>query len=139
MSISAIILAAGKSIRMGQPKMLMPWGNTTVLGKVIETLQPAGVEDITRLSQAAHKMMCDKSYAITSYQRYTINDVASEMLNPFNSVCRRKNHQRRQLSFVSATSPRWRKEACGRSAMHSVKTNPALSCQVIKCGADIRG
>jgi molybdenum cofactor cytidylyltransferase len=46
MNISAVILAAGKSIRMGQPKMLMPWGNTTVLGKVIETIQQAGMEDI---------------------------------------------------------------------------------------------
>jgi molybdenum cofactor cytidylyltransferase len=46
MSISAIVLAAGKSVRMGQQKMLMPWGNSTVLGKVIETLNAAGVEDI---------------------------------------------------------------------------------------------
>ena len=46
MSISAIILAAGQSKRMGQPKMLLPWENTTVLGKVIETIQHAGVEDI---------------------------------------------------------------------------------------------
>jgi molybdenum cofactor cytidylyltransferase len=46
MNISAIIPAAGKSVRMGQPKMLMPWGSTTVLGKVIQTLQAAGVEDI---------------------------------------------------------------------------------------------
>lgn len=46
MNISAIILAAGQSKRMGQPKMLLPWGNTTVLGKVIETIQNAGVEDI---------------------------------------------------------------------------------------------
>jgi molybdenum cofactor cytidylyltransferase len=46
MNISAVILAAGKSVRMGQQKMLMPWGNTTVLGRVIETLQAAGVEDI---------------------------------------------------------------------------------------------
>ncbi len=44
--ISAIILAAGKSVRMGQPKMLLPWGKTTVLGKVIETVRSAGVEDI---------------------------------------------------------------------------------------------
>src|SRR4030067_719174 len=34
--ISAIILAAGESKRMGQPKMLLPWGHTTVLGHVIE-------------------------------------------------------------------------------------------------------
>ena len=52
MSISAIILAAGKSVRMGQQKMLMPWGNTTVLGKVIETLQAAEVEDIILVSNS---------------------------------------------------------------------------------------
>lgn len=46
MTISAIVLAAGQSKRMGQPKMPLPWKNTTVLGKVIETLQLAGIADI---------------------------------------------------------------------------------------------
>jgi molybdenum cofactor cytidylyltransferase len=31
---------------MGQPKMLLPWGQTTVLEKVIATFKAAGVEDI---------------------------------------------------------------------------------------------
>jgi molybdenum cofactor cytidylyltransferase len=44
--ISAIILAAGESKRMGQPKMLLPWGKTTVLGHVISIFQRAGIEDI---------------------------------------------------------------------------------------------
>ena len=44
--ISAIILAAGESKRMGQPKMLMPWGNVTVLGHVVGVFQKAGIEDI---------------------------------------------------------------------------------------------
>jgi molybdenum cofactor cytidylyltransferase len=44
--ISAIILAAGESRRMGQPKLLLPWGGTSVLGQVIGTLQLSGVEDI---------------------------------------------------------------------------------------------
>ena len=44
--ISAIILAAGVSKRMGQPKMLLPWGKTTVLGQVLSIFQEAGVEDI---------------------------------------------------------------------------------------------
>ncbi len=43
--ISAIILAAGKSTRMGQQKMLMPWGDTSVLGKVIDTIRNAGIND----------------------------------------------------------------------------------------------
>jgi len=46
MPISAIILAAGKSTRMGQQKMLMPWGNVTVLGKVINALRTTGITDI---------------------------------------------------------------------------------------------
>ena len=54
MSISAIILAAGQSKRMGQPKLLLPWENTTVLGKVIETVQSAGVEDILVVTGGAH-------------------------------------------------------------------------------------
>jgi len=40
--IAAIVLAAGQSKRMGQPKMLLPWGETTVLGQVLDTLQGAG-------------------------------------------------------------------------------------------------
>jgi molybdenum cofactor cytidylyltransferase len=48
--ITAIILAAGKSIRMGSPKMLLPWGDTTVLGKVLSTFQAAGIDDLLVIS-----------------------------------------------------------------------------------------
>ena len=74
MSISAIILAAGKSVRMGQQKMLMPWGNTSVLGKVIETLQAAEVEDITLVTNSTTALQ------ITNYKLpITLND-GGEML-----------------------------------------------------------
>ncbi len=41
--ISAVVLAAGASRRMGQPKMLLPWGNTVVIQKVVSTLLEGGV------------------------------------------------------------------------------------------------
>ncbi len=44
--ITAIVLAAGQSKRMGQQKMLMSWGQTTVIGRVIGTLMEGGVKDI---------------------------------------------------------------------------------------------
>ena len=44
--IAAIILAAGLSQRMGQPKMLLPWGQTTVLGQVVQVLSKAGIDEI---------------------------------------------------------------------------------------------
>ncbi len=31
---------------MGEPKLILPWGNKTVLGQVVATLAAAGVEDI---------------------------------------------------------------------------------------------
>ena len=51
--ISAIILAAGESKRMGKPKMLLAWGNNTVLGHVISTFYAAGVQDILVITGGA--------------------------------------------------------------------------------------
>jgi molybdenum cofactor cytidylyltransferase len=44
--ITAIILAAGESKRMGQPKMLLPWGKETVLSHMVTVFREAGVDDI---------------------------------------------------------------------------------------------
>ena len=55
--ISAIILAAGESKRMGQPKMLLPWGKVSVLGHVISTFQSAGIEDIIVVTGGAHEQV----------------------------------------------------------------------------------
>lgn len=55
--ITAIILAAGLSRRMGQPKMLLPWGETSVLGKVLSTLNQAGVEDLIVISGGARQLI----------------------------------------------------------------------------------
>lgn len=52
--ISAIVLAAGQSTRMGQQKMLLPWGQTTVIGKIISTILEAGVHDIHVVTGASH-------------------------------------------------------------------------------------
>ena len=40
-TLAAIVLAAGLSRRMGQPKMLLPWGKRTVLGQVVSVLAEA--------------------------------------------------------------------------------------------------
>ena len=53
--IGAIVLAAGMSRRMGQPKMLMPWGDETVLGHVLSVLQAADLEDIVVITGAARE------------------------------------------------------------------------------------
>lgn len=44
--ISALILAAGQSRRMGRPKLPLPWGANTMLGEVIEAFRVSLVDDI---------------------------------------------------------------------------------------------
>ncbi|MCS6992279.1 MAG: nucleotidyltransferase family protein [Anaerolineales bacterium] len=46
LALAAIVLAAGLSRRMGRPKMLLPWRETTVLGRVAKTLAESGVQEI---------------------------------------------------------------------------------------------
>jgi molybdenum cofactor cytidylyltransferase len=38
-SLGVVILAAGQSVRMGKPKLLLPWGGTSVLAHLIEEWQ----------------------------------------------------------------------------------------------------
>ena len=77
--ITAIILAAGQSKRMGQPKMLLPWGETSVLGKVIETLQRAGVGEILVIAGAEREKI---ERIVAQYGvRSTHNPDGGEMLS----------------------------------------------------------
>jgi molybdenum cofactor cytidylyltransferase len=45
-SVGVIILAAGRSARMGKPKLLLPWGKTSVLGYLIEEWRALHVKQI---------------------------------------------------------------------------------------------
>ena len=55
--ITAVILAAGQSRRMGQSKMLLPWGEGTVLSHVISTFLEAGLEDILVITGGAREQV----------------------------------------------------------------------------------
>jgi molybdenum cofactor cytidylyltransferase len=52
--VAAIVLAAGQSKRMGYPKLTLKWGNTTIIGKVVEILTASGVNDILVVTGGAH-------------------------------------------------------------------------------------
>lgn len=46
MNIAALVLAAGGSSRLGRPKQLEPWGDTTLLGHVIRQVRDFPVEEV---------------------------------------------------------------------------------------------
>ena len=66
--IAAVVLAAGLSLRMGQPKMILPWGNQTVIGHVVSVLQTSGVQSITVVTGGTANLVetALASYPVTS-------------------------------------------------------------------------
>lgn len=46
MNVAAVVLAAGRSRRMGQPKPVLPLGGTTVLEQIVRALREGGVETV---------------------------------------------------------------------------------------------
>jgi molybdenum cofactor cytidylyltransferase len=42
---------------MGQPKLVLPWGKTTVLGQVVSTFAAAGIEDILVVTGGARQQV----------------------------------------------------------------------------------
>ena len=79
--ISAIILAAGQSKRMGQPKMLLPWGNLTVIEHVIVTFLAAGIQDILLVTGGSHERVQEvtKQYPVRNI--HNSEYVTGEMLS----------------------------------------------------------
>jgi molybdenum cofactor cytidylyltransferase len=57
LSVAAIVLAAGRSRRMGQPKMVLPWGDTTVIGQVVWVLHQSPIKDVVVVTGGARRQV----------------------------------------------------------------------------------
>jgi molybdenum cofactor cytidylyltransferase len=86
--ISAIVLAAGRSNRMGQPKMIMPWGDTTVLGKVLETLMSAGINHLLVVTGGAREQVEDLCARYALHTVHNADYAKGEMLSSLQSGLR---------------------------------------------------
>ncbi len=51
-NICSLILVAGLSTRMGTPKMILPWGTSTVIAQVVRNHLAAGVQSVTVVTGA---------------------------------------------------------------------------------------
>jgi molybdenum cofactor cytidylyltransferase len=79
--IAAVVLAAGQSRRMGQPKMLLPWGQTTVLGQVLQVVKESGVEEIVVVTGAESEKVAEVARALGGRAVFNPNFSQGEMLS----------------------------------------------------------
>lgn len=75
-AVSALVLAAGKSERMGQPKQLMPFGTSTIVEQTIDNLLRSDANDLIVVlgykAEEVREKIADRPVRITvnrAYQR----------------------------------------------------------------------
>ena len=52
--VAAVVMAAGESKRMGRPKLVLPWGQDSVIGQVVHTLMEADINEIIIVTGGAN-------------------------------------------------------------------------------------
>lgn len=66
--VSAILLAAGEAKRMGKPKLLMPFGDGTVLGRTLDILLSSRVDEVIVVlgaeAEEMRKVVADKGVKV---------------------------------------------------------------------------
>jgi molybdenum cofactor cytidylyltransferase len=58
--IANLLLAAGGSSRLGRPKQLEPWGNATLLGKVLKQTLEMGSDETWVVLGATHELILEE-------------------------------------------------------------------------------
>jgi len=97
--IGAVVLAAGESRRMGEPKMSLPWGNTTVIARVCEVLLASGVEEIWVVTGGGREQVEAALQHLPVYTVYNLEFADHNMIH----------------SLQTAKTPWWRWETNPRS------------------------
>ncbi len=60
LQFGVVLLAAGSSTRMGRPKLLLPWGNTTVVGHLVTQWTRLGARQIAVVSAPGAQALRDE-------------------------------------------------------------------------------
>lgn len=79
--VGAVILAAGRSTRMGRPKIALPWGDTTVIGQVVRVLTSAGIGEILVVTGAARNEVRGAFQSLPVKELYNPDYPQGEMLS----------------------------------------------------------
>jgi len=123
--ISTIILAAGESRRMGQPKMLLPWDKSTVLQTLIKTFQAAGIKDILVVTGGAHEQV-DALVGQTVQTVFNKNYARGEMLSSIQMGLKTKMSESRAVLIALGDQPQVQTRCIQQILQEYKRTNASL-------------
>jgi molybdenum cofactor cytidylyltransferase len=102
--VSAILLAAGESKRMGKPKLLLPFGDGTVLGNTIDSLISSGVDEVI-LVLGAHARETKEAIFDKPVKIIINPDYRQGMSTSLISGLKQVNHQAKKVMVALSDQP----------------------------------
>ncbi len=104
--VTAIVLAAGESRRMGKTKQLLPWGQTTVLGQVLDNLIASSVNDILVVTGHLAEAVTSIAVVVNVPTIHNPNYAAGEMLSSLQTAILQLPRKCSGILVVLADQPR---------------------------------
>lgn len=104
-AILAVVLAAGRSTRMGRPKQLLPWGDTTLLGQVLRHLQQSTVESIVVVTGHEARAVADIAAAHQVPTVHNPHYEQGEMITSLQTVLRQLSSHYTAVLVMLADQP----------------------------------
>jgi molybdenum cofactor cytidylyltransferase len=78
--IGAVVLAAGLSKRMGRPKMILPWGDISVIGQVVTVLLEANIDEVIVVTGGAREDVENALYGFPVQKIFNPDFANGEMI-----------------------------------------------------------
>ena len=103
--IAAVVLAAGRSQRMGEPKLVLPLEGQTVIEKVVGALHEAGVSEIVVVTGAAEEQVRSALEGTSARMVHNPQYEKSEMLTSLQTGIRALTADAKALLVVLGDQP----------------------------------
>jgi molybdenum cofactor cytidylyltransferase len=103
--VTAVVLAAGQSRRMGRSKQLLPWGDTTVLGQTLRNLKESAIHDILVVTGAEAEKVSTIAQAEAVPTIHNEKYAAGEMLSSLKTAVAQLPNNRTAVLVMLADQP----------------------------------
>jgi molybdenum cofactor cytidylyltransferase len=110
--IAAVVLAAGKSSRMKKPKLLLPWGESSVIRSIVSTLVLAKIEPIIIVTGAYQDLIQNELAGLNLLFVHNPNYEKGEMLSSLQVAIKTMPVQITALMIVLGDQPFLNIEIC---------------------------
>jgi molybdenum cofactor cytidylyltransferase len=102
--VTAVVLAAGESSRMGRNKLLLPWGDTTVLGQTLANVRASAAHDLLLVTGHEQEMIETAVETERLFRVYNL-DYANGMLSSVQAAIRSLSTQTEAALVVLGDQP----------------------------------